>query len=257
MQTLVELLERFKAIQIHDFMIASMAVIAVTSVIAGASHAISHIIAAVVVAAVLDYGIIRFLKQKNYFPKSAVITGFLVALVMEPSNLLYAAAASVIAILSKHIIVYDNRHAFNPASFGLVASTLVFNASDSWWASSNLLVIPLALLVSWKLNKLRLTLSFLAVNAVLTAVYFGAAAVASLQGAFNVLSFLFFAGFMLVEPLTSTYKPNAMLAQGVLVALVTWAIVFFIPSLAGAADALLLTLLASNLLVPALNEKLG
>ncbi len=252
-----ELFERFKAIEIHEFMIACMLIVVAAAFATGSAAFAPQVAVCVATAGLLDYCINRFAKKKDHLPKSGVITGFLVSFVLGPTPLAVAAAVAIIAILSKHVIARGFFHPFNPAAFGLVAGTLLLRTTDAWWAGASPVVIPLALMVSWKLGKLPLTFSFLVASALLGGFYFGFASLASLQGIINAFGFMFFAGFMLVEPVTSTYLPKAMVVEGVLVAAFGWAIVFLLPGVAAATDALLVALLLGNLLVPVLNERLA
>ncbi len=257
-------LSSIKRLNLLDFTLALLLAMCLVALLSGNGAALPSLVSATVCAALLDFILNAVLKGKQYLPKSGIAAGLIVGMVLGPSGVVPAAIVSGVAVLSKHVLRYNGRQLFNPAAFGLVAGTLLLGTADSWWAATvtwfqplTLLLVPLAILASWRVAKLRLTLASIASYAVLTVAYIGVGSVLSTAGAFNLLSLLFFAGVMLVEPFTSTSRKNAMLAQGILVSLVSWALLVFAPSVAGAADVLLVSLLLVNLAVPWLNATLG
>lgn len=256
-------LKSLKRLNVYDFTIASLLVIAAIGIFYGNGSALLQVIAAPIAAGILDYLFNILSKNKGKFPKSAIITGLIVAMVISPGSALTAVAAAIMAVLSKHVIRYSKGGVFNPAALGLVLSALIFHSSDSWWAAgvsfsqpATFIAIILALLASWKLNKLILSASFLLSSAILTVIFFGLSTFANPQGMLGVIGFCFFAGLMLTEPKTSAVTNLAMAAEGFIVLLLSMVFLIAAPALASASDGLLLSLLAVNLMVPLLNRTL-
>jgi len=201
-----------------------------------------------ILAATIDI-VIDYVKEKKLIlPSSAIISGLFIALILPPASVTILFAAALIAILSKHIIKIKGRHIFNPAAFGIIVSSLIFGYAVSWWAAISLLVIPFGLFVIYKQKKWRLALSFLIVYFLLVML----SNIASLS-AFTLLdtTAIFFAFFMLIEPMTSTYTKKGMLIQGVFVGILAFVLKAAVPVL----DFFLLALLISNIFVGKINKK--
>lgn len=160
--------------------------------------------AVVGLGAVGDYGL-HLLQStgRNKFPKSGFISS-LIILVLLPSGIefLPALSAVLLAIGSKHFLLYNRRHIFNPAAFGVAVSALVFGFSLGWRADVFIwLVWLLGLMVIYRVRKQWQVVAFLAM-------YLG---YLTLTGGFSVFIALgaadlapwFFALFMLTEPMTS------------------------------------------------------
>ena len=144
--------------------------------------------------------------------ESSIITGLLVFFILPPSleplRLLGIALAAVIATVSKYLLAVRGRHIFNPAAVGVFVVALVGLGSQVWWVGTPYLQIPTligAFLVLYRTQHLRMGILFVAV-AVVTRVGFALFNGATLSEAasFTLLSspIVFFAGFMLSEPLT-------------------------------------------------------
>jgi Na+-transporting NADH:ubiquinone oxidoreductase subunit NqrB len=65
-------------------------------------------------------------------PRSALISGLSLCLLLRTSSLLLAAIAAVITIASKFVLRWRGKHLFNPTNFGIVALML---ATDGVWVS--------------------------------------------------------------------------------------------------------------------------
>lgn len=257
----MDVVDKFKRMQVYDFTVAVLIVIAVVELASGSLSMLPSLITSIIVAAVFDYAINKFIYKREFVPKSGIITGMILGLVIFSPSLLFVGLGSAVAVVSKHVFVYRKRHYFNPAAFGLVLSALLLKTGDSWWGAGftlqmplTLVIIPLALLVSWKIRKLTLTFSFLVVDAVIYAARYGIGSVSSVDSLLGILSLVFFAGIMLVEPMTSAVSRRAMVAEGVLVALLNGFLVIFVQSIVGITDLLLVSLLIANLFVPSLSK---
>ena len=178
--------------------------------------------------------------------QSALITGMLIFFVMEPLfdalSLLLIALAGVIASASKYLLAVRGRHIFNPAALGTFVVTLIvfgaglfssgyFTSYASWWVGTSSLLIPVVLLgffVLYRTQRLTMGVTFLAVA---FAVGFGGAVLRSggvlsssvVEGALSLAllssPIVFFAGFMLSEPLTLPPRRWQQLLEAVVVAL--------------------------------------
>lgn len=204
-----------------------------------------------VVSAVSLESIITYAKTKRFnVTESSVISGLIVGYVIsgrEPGWKLILAA--VLAIASKHIIRFKNRHLFNPAAFGIFLSVILFGAATQWRGAGLWYVfVPAGAYFVWKIRKLEIAFVFLAVSWVL----FGIEAFIRNSPLLSALIYqnYFFIFVMLVEPKTTPIRIKGKilfgLAAGILV---------FIQTLIGVSyDAELASLLAINLAVPALNK---
>ena len=176
---------------------------------------LTHLLTAVLSATILD-AVIGFARFKSrQFPKSGLITGLIIGLLIEPGSLSFGiptvTIVAVIAILSKHLIRFRARHLFNPAGFGLLAAVALGAGSTlSWWGSAGTLyttylILPMGLLVVFRLRRLSIAIPFLIFSALLN----------SSPAAINSSTILFFALIMLVEPVTAVhagYKGNILYA---------------------------------------------
>jgi len=209
---------------------------------------------AVFTATFLDL-LIEYFKSKTWsFPQSALISGlFIGGLLAQGLQWHVYAIAGVIAVLSKHLIKFRQKHVFNPAIFGVLAVSLIFNASHSWWVSSPLaLVLIFGIFIAWRLRRIDLTLSFL------ISYYLISSVIGILNGAqfsdiyLSVLNggvIYFFSMFMLTEPRTNPMQRKQRIAYGIIVAVLLVLFNFAIPQ-----HDLPLALAAGNIFVPVLNK---
>lgn len=165
-----------------------------------------------------------FLKSRTFFlPLSALITGFIIALIIDPNALWYQVA--VICALSmafKNSLRIGGKHIFNPAAMGLFLGGVAFNLDVSWWGASFQVIQPdiwsiiafLILLLPayvsfFRMKRFGAILSFLITYALLSS--------------FKILSdptSIFFALVMLPEPMTSPFNLKKQIFYGVIVATV-------------------------------------
>lgn len=97
---------------------------------------IKNAIVAVFVAFIVDIVFNVLKKRKWTIPDGAVITGLIIALILSSATSTgIIAATAVLAILSKHLLVYKKKPIFNPAAFGLLLSVLFFKTGQSWWGA--------------------------------------------------------------------------------------------------------------------------
>lgn len=167
--------------------------------------------------------------------ESSFITALLVFFVMGPKldlvGLGSIALAGVIASVSKYVLAVRGRHVFNPAAVGVFVVTLITFAGASgfsfaaWWAGTPYLLLPVAIaafLILYRTQRLALGAVFLGVAAVSIVVRYaltGSAPGDALQYLLLSSPAVFFAGFMLSEPLTLPPRRWQQLAEAALVAL--------------------------------------
>ena len=167
-------------------------------------------------------------------PESSLITGFLLFFLFYPSSavddLLSVALAATIASASKYLLAIRGRHIFNPAAIGAVVVSLLGLNFAVWWVATGVL-LPLvaigAFLVLYRSRRLPLGLLFVVIATtivVVRQVLDGAGTGEALALAFTSFPIVFFAGFMLSEPLT---LPPRRWQQLVVAALV--AVLFAVP----------------------------
>ncbi len=150
---------------------------------------------------------------------TALILFFVLRPTLEPLALLGLALAAAVAAASKYLLVWRERHIFNPAAVGAAVLTIVSIwlpslGSSSWWVGTPILAVPVivcGLLVLIRTEKLRVVLLFVVVAVVVafarTVLQYQSAGLQVDLGMIlpQVLwasPFLFLGVFMLSEPLT-------------------------------------------------------
>ncbi|MEY2847582.1 MAG: hypothetical protein RI885_247 [Actinomycetota bacterium] len=160
--------------------------------------------------------------------ESSVITALLLFLLfwpsLEPVDLGVLALAGALATASKYLIAWRGRHILNPAAAGATLVALLGFDSAVWWVATGALlplVVVGAFLVLYRTRRLPLGLVFIVVaSAILTArLTVGGQDVADAFST-SLVSYpvIFFAGFMLSEPLTLPPRRWQQLALAVIVA---------------------------------------
>ncbi len=186
-----------------------------------------NLLISILTCSVLDILIKKFLLKKKFsFPSTAIISGTIIGSIAPfSSNPLLVIVASIVAILSKHIIRFKGTNVFNPAATGLLVSLAIFSLNDEWWAATSYNIIgyaiPLAFLLiiaNYKSRKLGISLSFLLTLAILYYI-----------SGFISLSFLpyYFAFIMLSEPKTSPYKIKEQIIYGILMAILLFVLLSY------------------------------
>lgn len=128
------------------------------------AKALLPILIAAITAALLDLAINYFKFKTLEFPQSTLISGlFIGGLLTQNLQWYIYAIAGIVAVLSKHLIKYQQRHIFNPANLGILLVSMIFGASHTWWISSPLiLVLIFGIFILWRLRRFDLGLSFAA-----------------------------------------------------------------------------------------------
>ena len=144
---------------------------------------------------------------------STIITALILSLIITPGlssdNLLFMAAAGTVAIASKYLLTYRNKHIFNPAAFAVVLTAFAAHQSASWWIGNPDMmwwVLLGGLLLMRRIRRTEMVVSFLIVSLATTAMYAWTAHAAVMTTLHDTIfsSALLFMGFvMLTEPQTS------------------------------------------------------
>ena len=231
-------------------------VLALLAVVAGAREG-SSVVAAIAVATLpvmaIDAAILRRMKGRWAFPSGALLTGVIVAMILNPHSAWYViAVTSIVGVLSKYVVRGHTANVFNPAALALVATFYVFNTAQNWWGA--LPAMPLAALIvllatgvfiTYKVNKLPAVIAFLGVYYLFatTAAFVGSPArFADLYRAPDLHAALYFAFFMVTDPPTSPPRHRDQIIFGA----ITAAAAFAAFDLIGAAYFLLAGLLVAN-----------
>ena len=169
--------------------------------------------------------------------ESSLITGLLLLFIFYPVNPLVStsllqfvgiAVAAVIASASKYLLAFRGRHIFNPAAVGAFVVYLIppFNDFALWWLATPWLLPVTAVLGFAVLYRTR---RYLMAGVFIVAVFFltfwvyggqGAPLAGTLVQPFTSASTIFFAAFMLSEPLTMPPHRWQQLVEALLVAVI-------------------------------------
>ena len=162
-------------------------------------------------------------------PESSFITALILFFVLSPtvelSGLVALGLVGAIAGASKFILAYQGRHIFNPVAIAAVIAGLTGITSASWWVGTPLLVIPTVLLgaaILIKTRRLALAGTFAAIAMVLVFIQLLNGGQTPSESAVLLLSWpiLFFASFMLTEPLTLPGKKWQQITEAGIVAII-------------------------------------
>jgi glycine betaine catabolism B len=173
--------------------------------------------------------------------ESSFITGLLLLFIFEPVNPLSGepastlllkfagiALAGVIASASKYLLAWRGRHIFNPAAVGAFVVTLITPFGDfaAWWLATAWLLpvtIVLGFAVLYRTRRYLMAIVFVIAVFFLTFWVYGgngAPLAQTLLEPFTTFSTIFFASFMLSEPLTMPPHRWQQLVEALLVAVI-------------------------------------
>lgn len=244
--------------QVGMYRVVSLALgtLAVCSVVAGAlgwlgftpTAQLTSLAITLVVALTLNVAIARVMQiPANH--ESALITALILFFLVVPdADLLdnwILALATALAIVSKYVLVYRKQHIFNPVAtgavlvaFGVMAYSFVTNANISsdlfqWWVANPTLFVPLVVLGSLVVCKIRrwpMVLACIVLGAIVFSVegwlQFDAALTDSLELFFLSFPVLFLAFFMLTEPFTTPPTRGVQMVYGGIVGVLSSTLLF-------------------------------
>lgn len=154
---------------------------------------------------------------------TAVILFFILAPVLNLTDLWITIAAGVIAMLSKYVLAVEKKHIFNPAAISVFLLGLFGFGNAIWWVGSGVLlplVLILGLLVVRKIRRFSLFFAFLGMSLLtISFVNFGnnVAIDQSVSSAFFSWPLIFFGTIMLTEPLTTPSHRKLQVMYGAVV----------------------------------------
>ncbi|EGW36260.1 RnfABCDGE type electron transport complex subunit D [Desulfosporosinus sp. OT] len=231
-------------------------VLLIISAIAGTNSAdlkgILNVGVAAITAILFDGIIFRFQSRKKLFSDGGVITGLIIALVLDSTTPWHiVAVTTVIALSSKHLFNVNKKPIFNPAAFGLLVAIFLFSSEQSWWgAFPELSVWTVAFLliggflVTERVNKFPQVLVFLGGYFALLLImgFFGISQAGDALRIPFINCALFLAFFMVTDPPTSPGKYKDQIWFGIITALAS--IIIYI--IFGGLSYLLIGLLLAN-----------
>jgi Na+-translocating ferredoxin:NAD+ oxidoreductase RnfD subunit len=232
-------------------------VLAILTVLAAPGEGVSHVApglaGAILVAMLIDAPILRLRGTSWVFPSGALLTGWIVALVLSAQEPWYVTTiTAAVGVVSKHLFRTRAANVFNPAALAIVATFYVFDTGQSWWGAlpeitpfALIVLLATGIFITDRVKKMPLVLAFLGGYFLLftvTAFASNPAHVAEVFIAPDLHAVLFFAFFILTDPPTSPVKPRDQLVCGAIVAVVSYGVFEWI----GAAYFLLAGVLAGN-----------
>ena len=233
-----------------------LVVLVLLAVIAGAREGPTVLVSvgiATVPVMAIDAVILHRMRGRWAFPSGALLTGLIVAMILNSHSAWYVVAVtSIVGVLSKYAVRGHTANVFNPAAIALVATFYVFNPAQNWWGAlpalpmvAVLVLLATGIFITYKVNKIPVVLAFLGVYYLLatTATFIGnPERFADLYRAPDLHAALYFAFFMVTDPPTSPPKYRDQVVFGA----ITAAAAFAIFDLIGAAYFLLAGLLVAN-----------
>lgn len=199
-------------------------------------------LAAVISASALESAILFFKTRSFRVTESSIITGLIVGFVLSGDQPLWVfASASALAVLSKYLIRFRNRHIFNPAAFGILLSLVIFGAYTQWRGTYIwYILLPFGLYFARGCAKMEILAGYALVSLGL----FGTQAILRNLPAISVFGYLsyFFIFIMVIEPKTTPAKSAQKFIFGASLA----GLIFILTENGVRFDAELFSLLAMN-----------
>lgn len=185
-------------------------------------------------AQLVQYVCTRLAGLQRFDPLSAVITSLSLTLLLRTEFVALAALAAAIAIGSKFLLRYNDKHIFNPANFALV--TLMLFSDHAWvssgqWGNATLVAFALACLGSIVLTRAKraeTTIAFILIYGVLVfgrALYLDDPLSIPLHQVQNG-ALLIFSFFMISDPRTTPNTPLGRILFAGIVAAIAFTIQF-------------------------------
>lgn len=207
-----------------------------------------------------QYACTRLWRLPAFDPKSALISGLSLCLLLRTGSTALAIAVAVATIASKFVLRVDGKHVFNPTNFGIVAALLLTDAawvSPGQWGNAAFLGFLFACLGGLVVNRAArsdVTYAFLGFY---LAVLFGRALWLGQPAAIPLHqlqsgAFLLFTFFMISDPKTTPDSRSGRILFAGLVALGTGFVTFVLYRTNG----LLLSLAFLSPLVPLIDRLL-
>jgi Na+-translocating ferredoxin:NAD+ oxidoreductase RnfD subunit len=184
-------------------------------------------VAAILATALLaQYLCGRLCKLPAFDPRSALISGLSLCLLLRTGSLALAVVTAVVAIASKFVVRWQGKHLFNPTNLGLVAMMLATRqvwVSPGQWGNLAFFAFLMACLGGLVVNRAArsdVTLTFIAAHAAILlgrAAWLGQPWSNPLHGLQNG-AFLLFSFFMISDPRTTPDSRPGRIVFALLVA---------------------------------------
>lgn len=177
----------------------------------------------------VDYALLYWYKKVNMFPISGMISSFGIFLMSETQRIWIYPLIAILAILSKHFIVYNKKHIFNPNNIAIVFGILFLEnhmtiVNGTWGGKIEiaLTIFALGCLLVYKVNRMPLVLSFLSSFIVLAILRSWILNVPLIRTFFPLTgpAFFLFTFYMVTDPATTPKKPERQVVFGILLALI-------------------------------------
>ncbi len=187
----------------------------------------SELILTLSTAILLDYLYLRFYKKVSMFPLSGLISSFGIFLLCDSPNLWMYPLLVFIGITSKHFLVVNGKHIFNPNNFGLVCGVLFFDSkmtiiSGRWGGYGWLVgvVIALGTFIIFRVKKPPIVISYI-FSFILFAfirTYFYQESLTWNLMPLTGPAFFLFAFYMLTDPRTTPVEVPEQIIFGIMLA---------------------------------------
>lgn len=166
---------------------------------------------------IVDSLFLWFVKRLPLFPLSSMLSSMGVFLLCDSPHIWPYVVVALLTITSKHLLVIDGRHIFNPNNFGIVISALFLpgyvTITASRWGPSSFVVLLLTLfgfLLVHRARRLPLVLTFLSVfglGALIRSQLTGVNLLTVLSPSFGA-AFQLFIFYHISDPMTTPVKPR-------------------------------------------------
>ena len=177
----------------------------------------------------------RLWKLERFEPKSALISGLSLCLLLRTNHLALAAAGAAVTIAGKFVLRWRGKHLFNPTNFGLMAMMLatkgaVWGSPGQWGnvAFFGFLMVCIGGLVVMRAARSDVTLAFLGFYLALMfgrSLYLGEPMTIPLHR-LQSGALLLFAFFMISDPKTTPDSRAGRIVFAALVAYGAWYVQF-------------------------------
>jgi glycine betaine catabolism B len=161
--------------------------------------------------------------------ESVYITALILAFIISPvqtgsltTNFGFLFWAGALAMASKYIVTFRNKHIFNPVAFSVAVTALTINQSASWWVGTAWMfgfVLVGGFLIIRKVQRTASVLAFTIVT-LLTSVVLTLSHTNFMSTTYNTMMIsplVFFVAVMFTEPLTMPPTRNKQIIYGILV----------------------------------------
>lgn len=203
-----------------------------------------------------DFLFIKIRKNSPFFSSAALVSGLIIVLLITSDLPWYSPiTAGIIAMASKNFLRISNKNVFNPAAFGVLVESFIFNHPVSWWGVSwqqfsiyFLILFSPFIISAIKILRYRIQLAFVVTSIFVLLIMNIVLKYELNQPAALLLdpTIIFFIGVMLPEPATTPFHHKEQIIFCILVA------VFFfllaLPMSNFTLDPLIFSLLIGNFL---------